>query len=39
MQFPVGVLSDNEAISLFEKIVGDLAKTGEFKSNIGPGSS
>ena len=34
MQFPVGVLSDNEAISLFEKIVGDLAKTGEFKSNM-----
>ena len=30
MLFPVGVLSDNEPISLFEKIVGDLA--GEFKS-------
>ena len=34
MQFPVGILSDNEAISLFENIVGDLAKTGEFKSNM-----
>ncbi|KAK7852033.1 putative disease resistance protein [Quercus suber] len=33
-QFPVGVLSDDEAISLFEKIVGNLAKTGEFKSNM-----
>ena len=31
-QFPVEVLSDNEAISLFEKIVGDLA--GEFKSKM-----
>uniref|UniRef100_A0A7N2L7U1 NB-ARC domain-containing protein n=1 Tax=Quercus lobata TaxID=97700 RepID=A0A7N2L7U1_QUELO len=31
-QFPVEVLSDNEAISLFEKIVGYLA--GEFKSKM-----
>ena len=31
-QFPVEVLSDNEAISLFEKIVGDLA--GEYKSKM-----
>ncbi|KAL4637752.1 hypothetical protein ACB092_03G098800 [Castanea dentata] len=34
MQFAVGVLSDDEAINLFEKIVGDFAKTGEFKSNM-----
>ena len=32
MQFLVGVLSDNEAVSLFEKEVEDLV--GEFKSNM-----
>ena len=31
-QFPVEVLSYDDAISLFEKRVGGLAKTGEFKS-------